>query len=381
LLYAPPWSGPTRFSKHHLAQHLAQARGQVLYIEAPLTPVGLRRGRGFLHELAHTLQPARKVAERLWVRRHFVPIPYHAATAWTSSRRANRLAQRLLAPILQRDLRQIGFMRQPVVIAGLPHVVDLLPWLPRRALIYHCADDYASVRGFPRSLPELEADLCRQADLVITTSATLCADRQKFNPNTHWVPNGADVEHFGKAAMPADELTRIQRPVVGFVGGLSEWVDIRLIADLATARPGVSFVLVGPVGVDVSPLQHLPNVHLLGPRHYADLPNYLAAMDVGLIPFKQDRVTFHADPIKAYEYLAAGVPVVATDLPALRRLEHVLRLAHDAQSFLSEIDAALSATRASGFAQRQAEAARHSWASRFGLVDALFDQTLNRCAR
>ena len=380
LLYAPPWSGPTRFSKHHLAEHLARTGGRVLYVEAPLTPVGVRRGRGFLAELAHTTRPAKKMAERLWVRRHFVPVPYHAATAWTSSRRANRLAQRLLAPMLQRDLRQIGFVPKPVVIAGLPHVADLLPWLPRRALIYHCADDYASVRGFPRSLPKLEADLCRQADLVITTSETLCADRQKFNANTHWVPNGADVQHFGQAAPPANELKPIQRPVVGFVGGLSEWVDIGLVADLAAARPGVSFVLVGPIGTDVAPLANLPNVHLLGARPYAELPSYLAAMDVALIPFKQDRVTYHADPIKAYEYLAAGLPVVATDMPALRRLAHVVRLAHDTPGFMNEIDTALANKRENGFAERQAEATRHSWTSRFQVIDALIDQTLHTCA-
>ena len=298
LLYAPPWSGPTRFSKHHLAQHLARTGARVLYVEAPLTPVGLRRGRGFLTELAQTQWAPRQVAERLWVRRHFVPVPYHAATRWTSSRQANRHAQRYLAPAVRRDLRHLRFTKS-VLIAGLPHVVDLLPWLARRGLIYHCADDYANVRGFPRSLPELEADLCRQADLVITTSETLCAERRQFNPNTHWVPNGADVEHFSVTGPAAVELHQVGHPVVGFVGGLSEWVDIALIATLARARPAVTFVLVGPVGIDVSALGALPNVRLLGARPYAALPSYLAAMDVGLIPFKQDRFTYHSDPIKA----------------------------------------------------------------------------------
>src|SRR2546427_430611 len=99
-----------------------------------------------------------------------------------------------------------GF-NQPILIAGLPHAVDALPWLPNRgALVYHCADDYAHVQGFPATLPELEADLCQQADLVITTSETLCQERRRFNPNTHWVPNAADVEHFGGQVAPAREL-------------------------------------------------------------------------------------------------------------------------------------------------------------------------------
>src|SRR5262249_55743245 len=149
---------------------------------------------------------------------------------------------------------------------------------------------------------------------------TLCRDRKRFNPNTHWVPNGVDVDHFSQRAAPADDVRDLPRPRLGFVGGLSEWVDLGLVAHLARARPDWSLILVGPVGIDAAPVRNLPNVRLLGPRPYAALPAYLVAMDEGLIPFEQSPVTYHADPIKAYEYLAAGLPVVATDLPALRRL-------------------------------------------------------------
>jgi glycosyltransferase involved in cell wall biosynthesis len=370
FLYAPPWDGPTRFSKHHLATYFANHGARVLYVEAPLTPLALRRGRPFFNELRHALARPRRVDENLWVRRHFAPIPYHAVTALTSRRGANQLGQRLLAPVMRRDLVRLGF-RAPVVIAGLPHAVDLVPLLPRRALVYHCADDYAHVQGFPSTLPRLEEDLCRQADLVITTSETLCRDRQRFNANTHWVPNGADVEHFSGPAVAARELADVPRPIVGFVGGLSEWVDIAMIAELARRRPHWSFVLVGPAAIDTDLVRELPNVRLIGPRPYAALPSYLAAMDVGLIPFKRNAVSYHADPIKAYEYLAAGLPVVATDLPALRRLAHVMRLADSTEAFVAAVEQAVYEGREVGRAERQAEAARHSWAARFGTVECL----------
>src|SRR5205085_12022597 len=134
----------------------------------------------------------------------------------------------------------------------------------------------------------------------------------------------------------------------------SQWVDVVLVAVLARARPNWSFVLLGPVGTDTSAVRGLDNVTLLGPRSYDALPAYLAAMDVGLIPFKQDRVTYHADPIKAYEYLAAGLPIVATDMPALRRLANIIRLADSPQSFLNQIGAAIAAGRAAHDAERRA---------------------------
>jgi glycosyltransferase involved in cell wall biosynthesis len=384
LLYAPPWSGPTRFSKHHLASYLAGHGARVLYVEAPLSPLGLRRGRAFVEGLIEARRPPRQVDDRLWVRRHFLPVPYHSATWLTSRRAANRLGQRMLAPAIRSDLRQIGFLgrgQRPILIAGLPHAVDVLPFVPHQVLVYHCADDYAHVHGFPSTLPELEADLCQQADLVITTSETLCQTRRRFNPNTHWIPNGAAIDRFSVPAEPAPELLSVPKPVIGFVGGLSEWVDVQLIGHLARSRTDWSFVLIGPIGIDVASIQHLPNVRLLGARPYATLPRYLAAMDVALIPFKHDPVTYHADPIKAYEYLAAGVPVVATDLPALRRLDHVVRLADSPEAFLAQIEASLVEGRATRRGERQAEAARHSWADRFRQFDTLLADVLSGSAR
>jgi len=375
LLYAPPWAGPTRFSKHHLASYLAYRGGRVLYVESPLTPLGLRRGGVFATEVRDTLRAPRLVDDRLWVRRYFLPVPYHAASRLTSRRAANRLGQSLLAPVLRRDIARLG-LRRPVVIAGLPHAVDVLPRLSARMVVYHCADDYAHVRGFPDTLPDLEADLCRRADLVVTTSETLCEARARFNPRTHWIPNGADVDHFARPAAPATELSNVRRPIVGFVGGLSDWVDLDLVAQLARDRPDWSFVLVGPVGIDPAPVRQLPNVRFLGPRPYADLPEYLAAMDVGLIPFKRNDVTYHADPIKAYEYLAAGLPVVATDMPALRRLGPLVSLADTVDGFLGSIQVAIDEGRDLRSAERQAEAQRHSWASRFQRFEHLVYQQL-----
>jgi glycosyltransferase involved in cell wall biosynthesis len=378
LLYGPPWDDPTRLSKHHLASYLARRGRRVLYVEAPLGPLSvLRRRTAAVPELRHTLQAPRAVEPNLWVRRYFNPVPYHSVTRATATRTANLVGQRLLARPLRDDLASLGF-RDSLVIAGLPHALDLLPRLPRpRLLVYHCADDYASVRGFPRSLSTLEAELCRRADLVITTSEPLCRARRPLNPHTHWIPNGANVDHFGAPAAPAAELQQATpRPTVGFVGAIAQWVDLDLLWFLADIRPAWRLVLVGPIGQDVSALRRLPNVHLLGPRPYSSLPSFLAAMDVALVPFVRDAVTANADPIKVYEYLAAGVPVVATDLPGLRRLDHVVRLAGNTRDFLRAIDEALVAGRDSGAAERRVEAARHSWDNRFDTFSELVAERL-----
>lgn len=376
MLYGPPWSSATRVSKHHLAAYFAARGHHVLYVAAPLSLLSVaRRGVAALPELRAAWQRPRRVTERLWAMRPFNPIPYHAAMRALEAPWQNWLGQRLLAPGIRRAAGSLEFQR-PVVIAGLPHAVDLVPRLPHSLLVYHCADDYASVGGFPRGLSALDERLCRASDLVVTTGPELRDQRLAFNLNTVCVPNGADVAHFAKPVAPAADTRGWGHPAIGFVGALAEWVDLELVAFLAANRPAWQIVLIGPDGERASALRGLPNVLVVGPRPYAALPTYLAAMDVALVPFRRGPVTEKADPIKTYEYLAAGVPVVATDLPALRRLGPVVRLAGSHEEFLHQVDAAVTAGRAAGSKARQAEAARHTWDARFVEIEALITERL-----
>jgi glycosyltransferase involved in cell wall biosynthesis len=376
LLYGPPWAGAAQFSKHHLAKHLASKGHRVLFVEASLGPLSVaKRPRDSWPELREIATGPRQVGERIWATRHFNPVPYHSASPLTAGREANRLGQRILGPLVRRDMFRLG-MQNPVLIAGLPHAVDLLPHLPRQLLVYHCADDYVHVKGFPASLPELEEELCRASDLVVATAEPLAESRSLWNPNTHWIPNGVSFEHFAKPAEPHPELSSKRKPVIGFVGGLAQWVDLTWVAHAARQRPDWSFVLIGPRSTDLSPVEGLPNVDVPGPRPYGEVPSYLAAFDVAIVPFVQDEVTRNADPIKVYEYLAAGVPVVATRLQALERLSHVVRLAGSPQGFLTELDAAVAEGRETRAVERRAEAQKHTWAARFDEFERLVLEAL-----
>jgi glycosyltransferase involved in cell wall biosynthesis len=367
MLYGPPWHDATRVSKHHLARYLAQ-RNRVFYVEssAHLLQV-LARPSTALNVLSETSR-TRQVGPGMWVRRFFLPIPYHSVTPLTASRSANRLGQRVVASGLRKALRTLR-MDAPLVIAGLPQAVDLVPHLPRSGLVYHCADEYRAVRGFPANLPALEAELLRMADVVIVTAEALLDERRALNPRTHWIPNGVDVQHFSRARSTeiaaVKELERLPRPRVGFVGAMAEWVDDGLIADLAKTLPGWSFVLIGPGGERLRSLASRRNVHVLGPRPYEELPRYMKCFDVGIVPFRQTEVSAKADPIKAYEYLAAGLPVVSTDIPSLRRLRGVVDIARNTHEFVRALELAAVDQSSERVQQRTEEARRHSWETRF----------------
>ena len=240
-------------------------------------------------------------------------------------------------------------------------------------LVYDCMDDWQNWTAEPRignfSLSE-ERKLARECDVLVVSSEEFRARHEKAALSPVLMRNGADFEFFA-APPPNDLLADIPKPIVGYYGAIADWFDLNLVAAAASACPRYSFVLIGQVHeVDTSGLAALPNVHLLGEKHYREIPLFLAHFDVCLIPFKRTALTKGVDPVKLYEYLSQGKPVVATDLAELPRDSDLLYIAADAADFIGKIELAMEER-----GDRTKQAARvdyaraNTWASRVELLD------------
>ena len=249
--------------------------------------------------------------------------------------------------------------------------------LPHSLLVYDCVDEYSEFPTYkpdPKWLLEREAALCRVADVVTTTSSGLYVKKQPLNPTrTHLVHNVGDFEHFSRARsaetpIPAD-LDALPRPIIGFVGAVSDYkLHAGWLADLARRHREYSIVLVGPVGVgdpttDVTALGAEPNVHLLGHKSYESLPGYVKGFDVSVIPYRINDYTTFSFPIKFFELLASGKPLVTSDLPALADYYDRVRVARTAEEFVRECEGALAEPE-QGRAERLALAAQNTWEHR-----------------
>jgi len=236
-----------------------------------------------------------------------------------------------------------------VCIVNLPFWSPLVLKLRERfgwQVVYDCLDDYSGFTNTSRRMLRTEEQLTRSSDLVVVTSRHLRDKRSSVNPNCTLVPNAADFQHFrfGASSNPV-EIARLRpgSPIVGYYGAISDWFDSSLVAALGRARPNCEFVLIGSTfGCDLRPLRGLPNVHLLGEKPYADLPPYLHAFDVGIIPFRRLPLTEATNPVKLFEYASAGKRIVATDLAELRHYSDYVTLVCDRQGWLDALDAALA---------------------------------------
>lgn len=254
-------------------------------------------------------------------------------------------------------------------------VVQLPFWWPIAArarerfawpIFYDCMDDHTGFTTFTGATATDEDALFAQADLVTVSSPALAERARRHRDQVLLLRNACDFEHFATAGTPRP---RGARPVVGFYGAIAHWFDGDLVADLAERRPDWDFVLVGSTHTgDVARLARLANVRLPGEQPYADLPAWLASFDVTILPFKRMPLTEATNPVKAYETLASGKPIVSVPLPEMRLLGDLVRFADTPEEFEREIVAALDPADAAHADARRAFAAAHTWQTRYDLL-------------
>jgi GT2 family glycosyltransferase/glycosyltransferase involved in cell wall biosynthesis len=274
-------------------------------------------------------------------------------------------------------VRALNELRCRVGLAETVALVHLPFWAPlaRAArqrwgwkVVYDCMDEHGGFSGNQPGMLRHEAALVEESDLVVATSHLLYEKAAPRARRALLLPNAADYEHF-RTPGPGRPLDGLPGPVVGYYGAIAEWFDVDMVRAAAQARPDWQFVLIGHTfGADVAWLRNLPNVHLPGELPYAELPGYLHRFDVACIPFRLTPLTRATNPVKFYEYLSAGKPVVAVDLPELAPYRDCFYPVRTAEEFVPQVEAALRENSADKVRVRTELARRNTWAERHGAL-------------
>ncbi|MBI2683443.1 MAG: glycosyltransferase [Acidobacteriales bacterium] len=368
VCFANDWSADP-LSKKHVMVRFAKDR-KVLWINSinnRAPRVGARDFKRILEKLGQFRTGLREVQSNIWV---LAPIfvPYHG----------NKVVRAFNRWFLRRQImgaiRKLG-LQAYVSWAYVPTAADVAGRLGAQALVYHCVDEYSAFSDAASVVAARERELIQACDLVVTSSLKLQESKSALNPNCHLVPHGVDYEHFRKSSDPslpiAAELKDLSHPVLGFHGLIADWVDVRLIAELAQRRPEWSIVVIGKIDTGISAWSAYKNIRVLGHRPYDHLPEYLRGFDVAILPFVMNELTIAANPLKLREYLAAGLPVVSAPLPEVLRFGPLVRTGATAAEYEKHILELLSSGRQGPDPKQSAAMEKESWDHKVRMLDEL----------
>jgi teichuronic acid biosynthesis glycosyltransferase TuaH len=284
-------------------------------------------------------------------------------------------------------------VRRPVLWVNDHSAVHLLDSIDAAAVVYDITDDWTSSGQAPWLLELIrkqDAELCRRADAVIVCSQRLYElKRPLVEPGRlHLVPNGVDAAHYRKVldgvGPPPAEAAAWAKPVFGYTGTVHpDRVDVNLIEAIARAFPGGTVVMIGPNCLSVADRDRLArcgNVNLMGPRRYDELPQLMRGFDACIVPHRMTAFTESLNPIKLWEYLAAGKPIVSTDVAGFRDYPQMVHLSRTPEQFIAGCREALQEDPAKA-AARRTEAAKHAWSDRADEITAIMSDAVGRLAR
>jgi len=385
LCFAPgPWEDIWR-NRHHIMTRLARAN-RILYVEpwAYLRPT-LRRLRAGQIRLADIRRPRlEQLSTNLWLYRPPLWAPRAERFPLNVSARAIQMG------LLRRAIQRLGF-KSPILWLFQPDMGVYVRQFGEKLIIYHIVDEYAGYTGISASwrpvIQQMEKELAHSAHLIVVTSPTLYDSKSQLNEHIVLVPNAVDYDAFSavlaqEAAPPAD-MAAIEPPLAGYVGAVNDKLDLELLSRVAQRCDDWSFVLVGPVSISdeegqraLQILRTLPNAHLLGRKQVQEVPLYINACDVCLLPYRVNEWTRNIDSLKLYEYLACGKPIVATDVPAAQRFSNVVQIAESEDDFVTSMQVALSEDNSALYDARRHIATQHTWQQRVGALSAAIERRL-----
>jgi teichuronic acid biosynthesis glycosyltransferase TuaH len=276
---------------------------------------------------------------------------------------------------------QMG-IRHPLLWLNSHFARHMTDQMGEKGLVYDITDDWISFgqsEALRQRITQLDADLCRLADCTIVCSQRLFDLKKSIARRLELVPNGVDASHYapvGSTEPPHTIARNWKKPVLGYTGSIHpDRVDVDLIAKLAEEFSDGTIALVGP---DMLPgplrerLQAYPNIVLSGPLPYAQIPDAMRAFDVCITPHRETDFTQSLNPIKLWEYLAGGKPIVSTDVAGFRDFPELVKIASGAPAFVKACREALQGDDLQE--KRQAVALGNSWETRLGQVETILSE-------
>ena len=340
-LATSPWHPiPTR--KQQVMERLTDF--EILYFDPSVTYLAPLKDKAAREKLKAYRQPEEEIRPGLTVCALPPVLPF-----FNRYRAVNKVNQRRMARFIRKKMAEHGF-ESPILWVYSPVCADLVDLIPHSALIYDCVDRHSAYGGLmnPAVVDAMEADLAARADQVFATAQSLADDLRRYNDTATFIPNGANFERFyqGSLVQPCpQDLKEIPHPILGFVGALQPCIEYGFLEQAAREHPKWSFVFIGgeKPGANLAALKAMKNCFFLGLRKNELLPQYLAQFDACLNVFAAGDLSRDVSPLKFYEYLSTGKPIVSTPQPEqVLQFASLIHIAPDGEAFSRCCEAAIA---------------------------------------
>ncbi|CAM3039543.1 glycosyltransferase [Vibrio rarus] len=275
------------------------------------------------------------------------------------------LAKKWMASQLTPILNTLQF-NKPILWTSLPTAADLCGQISDSAVVYYCGDDFGALAGVDhQTILNHEQTLTEKTDLILTASHAM---QRRFPAyKTQLLQHGVDYERFSQPAPRAVDLPSA-KPIAGFYGSLSNWLDYDLINATAAAMPHWNFVFIGQNELGYNPFAKRDNIHLLGPRAHHELPSYCQHWQVSLLPFVLNEQIKACSPLKLMEYIACGRPIISTSFPALKPFNDQINIIRSASELCQALHTHQDLTPSVSHSVKQ-----QSWQHRAQFVDWILE--------
>ncbi|OUR61531.1 hypothetical protein A9Q74_08665 [Colwellia sp. 39_35_sub15_T18] len=335
IVFGEDW-GAHPSSTQHIMKVLGKSRSVIW-----LNSIGLRKPKLTMHDFTRLFNKVKKFIVNKPMNKNFNeegnkqliinPLVIPCADSWLSL----KLNKIILKWQLKLACKKLA-ITNPIIWTSLPTSVDYLELIGKTSCVYYCGDDFNSLAGVDHQfVSQKEKELVEKSRYIFTASETLLNKFPRFKSVN--IPHGVNFSLFSDQVECAPCDLPQGKPIAGFYGSISTWLDQDLLVQTIKKLPDWHFVFIGKVDCNVDKLKPFSNVFFLGSRPHNDLPQYIQNWNVAILPFVNNKQIQMCNPLKLREYLASGTPIVTTDFNALDGYRKYLQVADESKPFFQAI--------------------------------------------
>ena len=312
----------------------------VLFVERNVSVFTILRYPRMWKKLFLWMRGVRKIKNNLYI---YSPIPsFHLGHKFPKLFLLDHYVKSIIIKTITIFKKEFS---NPLLFFDNPYYQNSIQLFPQSKKVYHVGDELSAFStSDAKIISLLEQNFLKKVDYIFCAATKLYEDKKQYNQNTYIVWNAIDHEVFNKKNIrEIEEFSKIKKPVVGFVGVVSSWFDYKLYDTITDLLPEYSFVIVGRFTEGEPIFLKKKNVHFMGSRPRTEIPSILSSFDVGIIPFVKSKLVENILPLKYFEYLAVGKPIVSTRFsPDMEKVQPNVILAETAMEFAEAIKKVIS---------------------------------------